>query len=383
MKKLLAPLGCLGIVVVVIIAIIIIVPFSIMVIIIINILGSKEDISLELYDIGNLSPHVLQYESTVFKYADELGIGHYTPVILGIMQQESGGNPSSTDPMQSSESLCGKIGCIKNADHSIKQGVSHFDNVLTKAGGDLFLAIHSYNFGTGFIDYVKNRNGTYKLNKTVGDKVAYDLAIEFSQEQYQKEILKGNGNMYSCLRAESKPLKACYGDILYVWSVLQYVNLTDGGNSEIVNNVPSGSFAVPVNGQITSTFGMRVHPITKEEKMHNGVDFGIPKGTPVSSASNGIVVKVQNGCTEGDFSCGGGWGNYVIVRHSINKKTYETVYAHLSTPTTSVGQKIKGGEVIGLSGNTGSSSGAHLHFEVHLNGIKNPIDPLTVVNNKK
>lgn len=382
MKKLLAPLGCLGIVVVIIVAILIIVPFSIMVIILINILGPKEDISPESYDIGNLSPHVLQYESTVFKYADELGIGHYTPVILGIMQQESGGNPSSTDPMQSSESLCGNIGCIKDADHSIKQGVTHFNNVLTKANGDLFLAIHSYNFGSGFIDYVQNKNGTYTLNKPVGDKVAYDLAITFSQEQYQKEVAKGNGGMFSCLRAESKPLKACYGDILYVWSVLQYLNLSDDGDGEMLTNVPSGTFAMPANGQLTSSFGLRIHPITKDEKMHNGIDIGIPRGTPVASSSSGVVVKVQNGCIEGNFSCGGGWGNYVIVRHRVNGSTYETVYAHLTTATAKNGQKVRGGEVIGLSGNTGSSKGAHLHFEVHLNGIKNPVDPLSVVSNK-
>src|SRR5699024_11965106 len=103
--------------------------------------------------------------------------------------------------MQSSESLCCYIGCITDPDHSIAQGVKHFKSVLTQAGGDLLLAVHSYNFGSGFIDYVKNKNGKYTFNKTVGDKKA-------------------------------KPFNACYGDILYTWSVMQYVSFDSSGSSK-------------------------------------------------------------------------------------------------------------------------------------------------------
>src|SRR5699024_2044318 len=291
------------------------------------------------YGLGELSTHVLAYESTVAKYAKQMGIEKYTPVILAIMQQESGGNPDASDPMQSSESLCGQIGCITNADHSIKQGVTHFKGVLDKAEGDLKLAIHSYNFGTGFIDYVKKRDKEYKFNKKLGnDKESFDLAIKFSQEQYQKQVSAGNGSQFTCLRAEAKPLKACYGDILYVWSVLQYVAVSDGGEGgkggEKMFDVPSGTFATPVKGEfrMTSPFGSRTHPITGDVRMHNGIDLGVQRGTKVASSAKGTVTKTQSGCTEGNMGCGGGWGNYVIVKHNVKGKSYETVYAHLTKP---------------------------------------------------
>ena len=129
------------------------------------------------FEMGTLSPHVQKYEPTVRKYAREYDIEQYTPVILAMMQQDSGGNPSEADSMQSSESLCGRIGCITNPEHSIAQGLKHFNNVLEKAEGDLYLAIQSYNFGTGFINYVKQRNGKYTFNKQLGDgKETYDYS---------------------------------------------------------------------------------------------------------------------------------------------------------------------------------------------------------------
>src|SRR5699024_5325142 len=103
--------------------------------------------------------------------------------------------------MQSSESLCGEIGCITSAEESIAQGVAYFSQALERADGDLALAVQSYNFGLGFIGYVKENKEEY----------SEEIAIEFSQKMYKEAE---DQSIYSCLRKEAKAYDACYGDIL-------------------------------------------------------------------------------------------------------------------------------------------------------------------------
>ncbi|RDW22356.1 hypothetical protein CWR48_01225 [Oceanobacillus arenosus] len=154
-----------------------------------------------------ISDKVHHYRPLVDKYAAENGISNYVDVLLAIMMQESGGR--GNDPMQSSESYCGKVGCINDPELSIKQGVYYFSKVIEEANGDLELAIQSYNFGRGFINYVLEQSGSY----------TQEIAINFSQEMYQNAPDK---SIYSCLREEAKQYNACYGDIYYVQSVLAY-----------------------------------------------------------------------------------------------------------------------------------------------------------------
>ncbi|QAS51246.1 lysozyme family protein [Halobacillus litoralis] len=160
----------------------------------------------------NLSQQVLQYEDEVEKYAEEEGIGDYTGILLALMMQESGGR--GNDPMQASESLCGSVGCINDPSRSIEQGVGYFAHTLEKADQDVKLALQSYNFGAGFIDYVMANGGEY----------TQELAIEFSAKKYEE--LKHTGD-YSCIRPEAEEFEACYGDIYYVDAVLGYYD-TDG-----------------------------------------------------------------------------------------------------------------------------------------------------------
>ncbi|KGX91142.1 hypothetical protein N781_05500 [Pontibacillus halophilus JSM 076056 = DSM 19796] len=156
---------------------------------------------------AQLSPQVKRYEDEVRRYAAEEGIEAYTDVILALMMQESGGR--GDDPMQASESHCGEVGCIEDPETSIKQGVSYFAYTLERAGGDVKLALQSYNFGAGFIDYVKENGGAY----------TQQLAIDFSAKKYEE--LKDTG-IYSCIREEAEQYDACYGDIYYVDAVLDY-----------------------------------------------------------------------------------------------------------------------------------------------------------------
>ena len=117
----------------------------------------------------------------------------------------------------------------------------------------------------------------------------------------------------------------------------------------------------PINGaRLSSSFGMRKHPILGFNKMHRGTDFAAPKGTPIMASGDGIIIKSS--------WCGGG-GNCVKIKHN---STYQTVYAHMSKFGRGIkkGVRVKQGQIIGYVGSTGLSTGPHLHYEVIENGKK-------------
>ncbi len=115
--------------------------------------------------------------------------------------------------------------------------------------------------------------------------------------------------------------------------------------------------------RIASGFGYRIDPVYKVTKLHAGLDFAAPIGTPIYATANGTV-------READFN-EGGYGNHVVVNHGYG---YETLYGHMVRMKARVGQKVKRGEVIGYVGSTGKSTGPHCHYEVHKNGV--PVDPV-------
>ena len=111
----------------------------------------------------------------------------------------------------------------------------------------------------------------------------------------------------------------------------------------------------PINGaRLSSSFGMRKHPIDGYNKMHKGTDFAAPLGTPIMASGDGIVQKAG--------WCGGG-GNCVKIKHN---STYSTIYAHMSKFARGIkqGVRVKQGQTIGYVGSTGKSTGPHLHYEV-------------------
>lgn len=118
-----------------------------------------------------------------------------------------------------------------------------------------------------------------------------------------------------------------------------------------------GVFAMPVSGRPTSPFGMRLHPILGVYKLHTGQDFAAPCGTPVGAAESGVVTFV---------GWAGGNGYMVSVAHGSHKgfRNVVTNYGHLSTSAVKVGDKVSRHQAIGRVGNTGYSTGCHLHFEV-------------------
>lgn len=137
-----------------------------------------------------------------------------------------------------------------------------------------------------------------------------------------------------------------------------------GNDSNGKNQENTGSMVTPVKGVLTSRFGPRTHPILKTVRVHKGVDWAAPTGTPVVAAFDGIIS------TAGD---GRGYGNLVRIKHDNGR---ETRYAHLSkfSKNAKPGTKVSAGDVIGFVGTTGFSTGPHLHFELR-EGVK-AIDPL-------
>ena len=112
----------------------------------------------------------------------------------------------------------------------------------------------------------------------------------------------------------------------------------------------------PTEGRLVSNFGQRLHPILGVKRPHSGIDIATPTGTPVRATGDGIILTIDNAPS--------GYGRYIVVEHP--EAGYRTLYAHLSTVTPGIyqGKKVKRGEQIALSGNTGYSVGPHLHYEV-------------------
>ncbi len=119
--------------------------------------------------------------------------------------------------------------------------------------------------------------------------------------------------------------------------------------------VSSGYYIKPVSGIVTSPYGSR------KGGFHYGIDYGNSRGTPVIAAAAGVVKSVVGYCKEGQSSCGSRYGNYITISHSNGTISR---YAHLASASVYIGQSVGQGENIGKLGNTGRSTGAHLHFQI-------------------
>ena len=122
----------------------------------------------------------------------------------------------------------------------------------------------------------------------------------------------------------------------------------------------------PVRGWVTSPFGNRISPLTGMIQFHEGIDIAAQIGTPVVAPADGVVIKA-------DFEAG--YGNVVELSHGYGLKT---VFGHNSRLNVKPGQHVKRGDIIAYTGNTGSSTGPHLHYEVRVNGL--PVNPVRYLN---
>ena len=170
-------------------------------------------------------------------------------------------------------------------------------------------------------------------------------------------------------KLEFKDIK--YASIKIDGKQIEYFKfITDDGNVDYFNregkNVKKSILKTPLDGaRISSNYGMRKHPISGFNKMHKGVDFAAPSGTPIYAGGNGVIEYVGRN---------GGYGKYIRIRHN---NEYKTAYAHLSNYKKGIskGVRVNQGDIIGYVGSTGNSTGPHLHYEIiyqnkHINPLK-------------
>jgi murein DD-endopeptidase MepM/ murein hydrolase activator NlpD len=142
------------------------------------------------------------------------------------------------------------------------------------------------------------------------------------------------------------------------------VGLNVAARYQILQRIPNGR---PVkNGYLSSRYGKRLHPVKKIRAMHHGIDYAVKSGTPVYATADGIVEMVRKSNM--------GSGNYLKITHSFG---FTSSYSHLQGFEVEKGEYVRKGDLIGYSGNTGLSTGAHLHYEVRLVGRS--VDPLPFV----
>lgn len=134
-----------------------------------------------------------------------------------------------------------------------------------------------------------------------------------------------------------------------------------------------GNWVMPCNGYITSSYGMRTHPIYKTEIFHNGWDIGVPIGTPIIAIADGTVFYAGTA---------DGYGKMVILNHGkINGIIVTSEYGHISSWTVKIGETVKAGQIIAISGNEGTSSGPHLHLTIREGAYKGKAeDPKKYIN---
>ena len=180
-----------------------------------------------------------------------------------------------------------------------------------------------------------------------------------SQQQYIQKAIAKNESMINKLRTDRVAYERAEKELAkQSASIGSYINRT--GSSDV--KVASG-FIKPIGGPITSPFGTRVHPIFKSKSFHSGIDIGGPNLGAIRASNAGKVIY------SGWY---GGYGKVVILEHGIvNGKPMTTLYAHMNTIKVSNGQYVQKGQVIGLEGTTGYSTGPHCHFEVRVNGQPN------------
>ena len=208
------------------------------------------------------------------------------------------------------------------------------------------------------------------------EKIPANIIIEFAriygfQVDFQRDIKKQDKFqiMYEIFLNDKNEITET-GEILFANLKLSgqdnglYYFDNEGSEGHYDKNgksVKKALMKTPINGaRLSSSFGMRKHPIDGYNKMHRGTDFAAPTGTPIMASGDGVIKKAG--------WCGGG-GNCVKIRHN---STYQTVYAHMSKFARGIkaGVRVKQGQTIGYVGSTGKSTGPHLHYEVIVNGKK-------------
>ena len=219
---------------------------------------------------------------------------------------------------------------------------------------------------------IKNNLYSSAINVGVEPNIIVEFARIYGFEvDFQRDIRVGDWFeiLYEKFEDDNNKVrdtgKIIYASMFVNGQEINLYNFKDKNDEEYYNikgkSITKSLMKTPINGaRLSSSFGMRKHPILGYNKMHRGTDFAAPSGTPIMASGSGTVTRAR--------WCGGG-GNCVKIKHN---STYETIYAHMKNFAKGIkeGRKVRQGQVIGYVGSTGMSTGPHLHYEVVVNGKK-------------
>ncbi len=301
---------------------------------------------------GNLMKEGTQFEVTLDRQLDFYGREVIFPVELSFRP-----GPNETITVQADED--GRfVAAVDGASAGAKSKYAEFNHFRTKAkvGSSLY--------------------GTAKDNK-IPDYITAELTRVFAYDvDFQRQVKANDsfevfyGNPLTGSSAKRKVLH--FAQLTLDGKTKTYYRYTTkDGQTDYYDEQGRGAqkslLKTPVSGaRLTSGFGMRRHPLLGYSKMHTGVDFGVPHGTPIRAAGSGTVEIAGRH---------GAYGITVEIRHN-NK--YETLYAHMSKLAAGIrrGSKVNQGQIIGYVGSTGRSTGPHLHYEVRMND--RPVNPTRI-----
>ena len=219
---------------------------------------------------------------------------------------------------------------------------------------------------------IENNLYTSAVESGVEPNIIVEFARVFGFEvDFQRDIRKGDWFeiLYEKFEDDNNRVrdtgKIIYASMYVNGNEINLYNFKYNNEEEYYDikgkSITKSLMKTPINGaRLSSSFGMRKHPILGYNKMHRGTDFAAPSGTPIMASGSGTVTRAR--------WCGGG-GNCVKIKHNSN---YETIYAHMKAFAKGIreGRKVKQGQIIGYVGSTGLSTGPHLHYEVLVNGKK-------------
>ena len=219
---------------------------------------------------------------------------------------------------------------------------------------------------------IKNNLYSSAIQSGIEPNIIIEFARIFGFEvDFQRDIRKGDWFelLYEKFEDDNERVrdtgKIIYASMFVNGEEINLYHFKDKNSDDFFNikgqSITKSLMKTPINGaRLSSSFGMRKHPILGYNKMHRGTDFAAPSGTPIMASGSGTITRAR--------WCGGG-GNCVKIRHN---STYETIYAHMKSFAKGIkeGRKVKQGQIIGYVGSTGMSTGPHLHYEVVVNGKK-------------
>lgn len=219
---------------------------------------------------------------------------------------------------------------------------------ITIGACTLYLLLEEIDFAKQIQNTLQNKSNSLSSELKNLEEVHLTLQREFVSKEEDLEKVKDRlGDIESLLGTSPEQLEIHQRlDLAAVNSVVRH---------QILQQIPNGR---PVKiGRFSSPYGKRIHPVTKKATMHRGLDFAVNTGTPVYATADGVVSAARKSNR--------GSGNYLAISHSFG---FTSSFSHLSKFKVKMGDFVKKGDLVAISGNTGLSSGPHLHYEIRFVG---------------